>query len=111
MNAQYYWDEDPATISGHRRIRAHIGGLHCSLCTGTIEKVLGRQPGVKKVAVSLMDEQALIEYDPERARPENLLRILMDIGYTISDPRKIQSFEAEEDALTKERDDSCLLLP
>ena len=103
MNAQYYWDEEPATISGHRRIRAHIGGLHCSLCTGTIEKALGGQPGVKKVAVSLTHEQALIEYDPERARPESLLQILRDIGYTISDPRKIQSFEAEEDALTKER--------
>ena len=64
------WDEEPATRSDRRKIRARIGGLHCSLCTGTIEKALGRLPGVDKVAVSLTHEQALVEYDPKVARPE-----------------------------------------
>jgi len=75
---------------GRRRIRARIGGLHCSLCTGTIEKALGRRPGVEKVSVSLTHEQALIEFDPTRARAEDLLQILKDIGYTVSDPRKVR---------------------
>lgn len=96
------WTEEPAERSDRARIRARIGGLHCSLCTGTIEKALGREPGVNKVAVSLTHEQALVEYDPAVARPEKLLQTLRDIGYTISDPRKVRPFEEEEQELVRE---------
>ncbi|MDA8256857.1 MAG: cation-translocating P-type ATPase [Betaproteobacteria bacterium] len=97
-----FWSEEPSARPGRRRIRARIGGLHCSLCTGTIEKALGREPGVEKVAVSLTHEQALIEYDPSVARPEALLQTLTDIGYTISDPRKLRPFDEEEALLVQE---------
>lgn len=96
------WTVEPATRSDRTRIRARIGGLHCSLCTGTIEKALGAHPGVDKVAVSLTHEQALIEYDPRVAHPEELLRTLRDIGYTVSDPRKLRPFEEEERDLVRE---------
>lgn len=98
-----FWSEEPSQLPGRRRIRARIGGLHCSLCTGTIEKSLGRQPGVEKVAVSLTHEQALIEYDPDVASAEDLLQTLKDIGYTVSDPRKLRPFDEEERALVRER--------
>ena len=101
--APHFWSEEPASAPGRRRIRARIGGLHCSLCTGTIEKALGHRPGVDKVAVSLTHEQALIEYDPGVARAEDLLQTLEDIGYTVSDPRKLRPFEEEERALVRER--------
>ncbi|WGR91989.1 cation-translocating P-type ATPase [Bradyrhizobium sp. ISRA435] len=96
------WSDEPSTRPSRRKIRARIGGLHCSLCTGTIEKALGRMPGVDKVAVSLTHEQALVEYDPAIARPEELLQTLRDIGYTISDPRKLRAFEEEERDLVHE---------
>ena len=98
-----YWDVEPSATEGRERIRAKIGGLHCSLCTGTIEKAIGRHPGVDKVAVSLTHEQALIEYDPTKTRPEELLQTLKDIGYTVWDPRKTRSFEEEEADLVRER--------
>ena len=101
--APRFWSEEPSQLPGRRRIRARIGGLHCSLCTGTIEKAIGRQPGVDKVAVSLTHEQALIEYDPNVASAEELLQILKDIGYTVSDPRKLRPFDEEERALVRER--------
>ena len=96
------WSEEPAHRPDRTRIRARIGGLHCSLCTGTIEKALGGKPGVDKVAVSLTHEQALIEYDPKVARPEELLQTLRDIGYSVSDPRKVRPFEEEERELVRE---------
>src|ERR687896_1073853 len=99
----HYWSEESANRPNRRRIRARIGGLHCSLCTGTIEKALSRRPGVETVAVSLTHEQALIEYDPSVARAEDLLQTLKDIGYTISDPRKLRPFDEEERALVRER--------
>jgi P-type Cu+ transporter len=96
------WTEEPSARPNRRKVRTRIGGLHCSLCTGTIEKALGRLPGVDKVAVSLTHEQALVEYDPAVARPEHLLQTLRDIGYTISDPRKLRAFEDEERDLVRE---------
>src|SRR5574338_227422 len=96
------WSGEPASRIDHARIRARIGGLHCSLCTGTIEKALGRMPGVQKVAVSLTHEQALVEFDPHVVRPEALLQTLRDIGYTIHDPRKLRPFEEEERELVHE---------
>ena len=96
------WSEEPSDRPGRARIRARIGGLHCSLCTGTIEKALGRQKGVDKVAVSLTHEQALIEYDPQTVKPATLLQILRDIGYTIHDPNKLRPFEEEERELVHE---------
>src|SRR5438034_9984331 len=97
------WSEEPSARANRRKIRARIGGLHCSLCTGTIEKALGRLPGVDKVAVSLTHEQALIEYNPSVTQAERLLQTLKDIGYTISDPNKVRPFEDEERALVHER--------
>jgi len=89
--ASTYWADEPTSTPGHARFRAKIGGLHCSLCTGTIEQALGREPGVHRVAVSLTHEQAL-----------QLLQTLRDIGYTIWDPRKLRPFEDEERDLVRE---------
>ena len=102
-SAPNFWSEEPSQRSDRRRIRAHIGGLHCSLCTGTIEKALGKRPGVDKVSVSLTHEQTLIEFDPNVARADDLLQILKDIGYTVSDPRKVEPFEQQERELVRER--------
>lgn len=96
------WAEEPSALAGHARIRARIAGLHCSLCTGTIEKALGRQPGVDKVAVSLTHEQALVDFDPNLIGPEDILATLRDIGYDLYDPRKLRQFEEEEADLVRE---------
>jgi heavy metal translocating P-type ATPase len=96
-----YWVEEGGS-DGKARFRVKVGGLHCSLCTGTIETALGQHPGVHKVAVSLTHEQALVEYDPSQVRPEELVGTLKDLGYTIWDPRKARAFEEEERELVRE---------
>ena len=96
------WTHEPSSRPDRARIRARIAGMHCSLCTGTIEKALGRHAGVDMVAVSLTHEQALIEYDPSRVQPQTLLKTLYQMGYTISDPRKLKPFAEEEQQLLTE---------
>ncbi|WP_306168946.1 cation-translocating P-type ATPase [Halomonas sp. MMSF_3323] len=86
-----------------QRVRAHIGGLHCSLCTGTIERALGQKAGVRRVAVSLTHEQALVEYDTRENSAETLMGTLQAIGYTLSDPRKIEPYAHQERELARER--------
>ncbi len=96
------WAAEPSATPGHERIRARIAGLHCSLCTGTIEKALGRMNGVHTVAVSLTHEQALVDYDPTVVSPEQILGTLRDVGYQLYDPRKLRPFEEEERDLVRE---------
>jgi len=71
-----WWAAEPADAPNRARIRARVAGLHCSLCTGTIEKGLGRLPGVERVAVSLTHEQTLVDYDPGRIDPDRILSTL-----------------------------------
>ncbi|MFN2505248.1 MAG: cation transporter, partial [Acidimicrobiales bacterium] len=96
------WLDETIGPDGLARFRARVGGLHCSLCTGTLEKALGRRPGVAKVAVSLTHEQALVEYDPTQVRPQDLVDTLRDIGYTARDPAKVRPYEEEEAELVRE---------
>ncbi|MGB3829146.1 MAG: cation-translocating P-type ATPase [Ornithinimicrobium sp.] len=96
------WAPEPTGIEGSARIRARIAGLHCSLCTGTIEKALGRKPGVRQVSVSLTHEQALIDYETAVTTPDEILGTLRDIGYDLYDPRKLRPFEDEEADLVRE---------
>ncbi len=96
------WLDETVGPDGLARFRARIGGLHCSLCTGTLEKALGRKPGVAKVAVSLTHEQALVEYDPAQVRPQDLVDTLRDIGYSARDPAKVRPYEEEEADLVRE---------
>jgi heavy metal translocating P-type ATPase len=95
-----YWDEE--LPDGTARFRARIGGLHCSLCTGTIERALARRDGVAQVSVSLTHEQALVDYDPNRISAGELVGTLHDIGYRLYDPRKLRAYEDEEAELVRE---------
>ena len=96
------WAQEPGGAPDRARFRARVGGLHCSLCTGTLERALGRHPGVHTVAVSLTHEQALVEYDPAVVGPGELAETLRAIGYPPSDPRKVRPYDEEEWALVRE---------
>ncbi len=84
------WSLESTADPDIQRVKAHIGGLHCSLCTGTIESALGKKSGVRRVAVSLTHEQALVEFDSRENSAEVLMGTLQQIGYTRSDPRKVE---------------------
>ena len=84
------------------KLQVQVGGMSCSFCTATIERALGRMEGVSAVNVSLAHEDALIQYDPARRTPDELLETLRSLGYTIRDPDKVAAFEQQANELRRE---------
>ena len=54
----------PAEQTADSAVELQIGGMTCASCTGRIEQVVRRIPGVHSVQVQLLLEQATIEHDP-----------------------------------------------
>lgn len=87
------------TASLHMR----IGGMHCSLCEASIRRALSRLPGALEVHVSVAHGEALVRYDPERARPEDFYRTLEALGFTVQPPEEAAALAREEAELQTAR--------
>lgn len=64
------------------KVKISIEGMHCGSCASSIEMLLGMKEGVSKASVSYDDKKGELEYDPEKATLEDLLKDIHDIGYT-----------------------------
>ncbi len=84
------------------KLQVQVGGMSCSFCTATIERAIGRMDGVSAVNVSLAHEDALIQYDPARRTPDELLGTLRSLGYTIRDADKVRAYEQQAAELQRE---------
>ncbi|MBI4264677.1 MAG: heavy metal translocating P-type ATPase [Acidobacteria bacterium] len=80
-----------------------VGGMSCSFCANSIRKAIGRQKGVDDVHVSLAHEEALVRYHPDQVTDTQIEDTLRGLGYTVRDPRKVQSFEEQEAMMRRER--------
>jgi len=63
------------------RMALRIDGMHCASCVATIENSLAGEDGVIKATVSLLDEKAVVEYDPSKVTREQLERVVDSTGY------------------------------
>jgi len=84
-------------------LHVRVGGMHCSLCTQSIERALRRLDGVDEVRVSLAHEEVLVRYDPVRVPAAALTDTLRDLGYTVRDPDRADVFSEEERELARAR--------
>ncbi len=80
-----------------------IGGMQCSFCVESIGKAFRRMDGVREVSVNLAHQEALVRYEPEKIEPSEFHKFLLDMGYTIKDPNRLQEMEDELQQLKQER--------
>ena len=59
-----------------------LAGLHCSACSGIIERALQRVPGVVRVQVSAAAERATVCWVPGLTRPSLLMEAVRAAGYS-----------------------------
>ncbi len=63
------------------RLSMKIEGMHCASCVASIEKTLLSQDGVIKATVSLLDEKAVVEYNPDSVNRAELEKAVDSTGY------------------------------
>lgn len=64
------------------KLQIQIEGMHCSACARTIEKVLGKTPGVKSAVVNFAVETCSVEFDPAVVGKDEIFGAIRDLGYT-----------------------------
>ncbi|MDA2926596.1 heavy-metal-associated domain-containing protein [Acidobacteria bacterium AH-259-G07] len=58
------------TIEG----KGEIKGMVCAGCKRTVENALKKVEGVHQVAVDLKEQEARVEFDPERVKEKDLIK-------------------------------------
>jgi Cu2+-exporting ATPase len=60
-----------------------VTGMSCAACAGSVESMLGAQPGIRSVAVNFANNTALVEYTPGEADPAAWKKAIQSIGYDL----------------------------
>jgi copper chaperone CopZ len=73
-----------------RIVEVDVHGMACAFCVEGLRKTLTALPGVDKVTVSLKNNLARLELDPQNAPdPEAIKQAILDAGFTPGDVREL----------------------
>lgn len=64
-----------------KTIKLDVMGMGCQNCVNTIENALNSNEDVKRVEVSLDNEEAEIEYNAKKLDVDELINIIQASGY------------------------------
>ncbi|MDD2733653.1 MAG: heavy metal translocating P-type ATPase [Desulfuromonadaceae bacterium] len=67
----------------HATLELNITGLDCPSCAGHLETVIHGIIGVTKVTLLLVEQQAVILYNPVRTTPAAIREKIVDAGYAV----------------------------
>lgn len=60
-----------------------ISGLHCDMCTASVQKGLMHLDGVTEAKVTLQDSTAIVQYDAAKLTAEDLKKAVKKRGYEV----------------------------
>lgn len=67
--------------------------MTCAACAISVESMLKATEGVASASVNFANQTALVEYDPQRAKPQDLRQAVQSIGYDlvvdVEDPQAV----------------------
>ena len=73
---------EPVKSSSERTfLHLAITGMTCANCSGRIERVLGRKPGIYRANVNLASKRGLFEYNPSQITPEAIITQIEKTGF------------------------------
>lgn len=94
---------ESGAVAADARLQMKLGGMHCSLCTESIQKALTQLDGVQMVQVSIAHQEALVQYDAARVGLAAIEQALEAIGFSVYAPDEAAIFAREEGELRAAR--------
>lgn len=64
-----------------RSVTLSVDGMDCAACTAAIRIALKKLDGVKEAKVSYPDMRAVVDYDPARVTPDQMVAAIVKLGY------------------------------
>ncbi len=64
-----------------KEIKLDIEGMTCASCVRAVEKSLTKLDGVSFVSVNLMDEKAVVKFDPKSVKVKEMEKSVKKAGY------------------------------
>jgi Cu+-exporting ATPase len=91
--------EEEAAAEAHVRVT----GMTCSACTSAVEAAVSARRGVRRVAVSLLQNRAHVVFDPALAKVEDIIEAIEDAGFeaeiipdsAVSQPKSQKTLSAQ----------------
>lgn len=62
----------------------NVTGMTCAACSARVEKAVGRLPGVDKIAVNLLKNSMVVEYDETALDTQKIITAVTEAGYGAS---------------------------
>ncbi|MEO0271322.1 MAG: heavy metal-associated domain-containing protein, partial [candidate division WOR-3 bacterium] len=79
-----------------KQIKIKIGGMTCASCVRRVENSLKNLKGILNVNVNLATESAIITYDENFLKIDNIKKRINDIGYKFLGISSDESYEIDE---------------
>lgn len=74
------WNDVTMTASS-KTVTLAVKNMTCALCPITVKKALKKVPGVNGVTVDFSKKSVSVVFDPEKVKPEMLVKATTDAGY------------------------------
>ncbi|KEQ30923.1 hypothetical protein N180_20155 [Pedobacter antarcticus 4BY] len=58
-------------------------GMTCAACAGSVESIIGSQPGVNKAEVNYATQSVKILFRPDQVQPTTFQKAVQSIGYDL----------------------------
>lgn len=80
--------EQTQLANGLNRVVIPVEGMTCATCEIAVRHALRRIDGVKSTEVSAANNTAIVDYEPAKTNPEQLVAAINSTGYRASLPNK-----------------------
>jgi mercuric transport protein len=67
-------------------IALSVEGMTCAACSVTVRAALKKLDGVKDAKVTVSDKRVVVEYEPEKVTPQQMVDAVNKLGYQASLP-------------------------
>lgn len=82
----------------------NVTGMTCASCSARVEKAVGRLPGVDKIAVNLLKNSMVVEYDETELDTQKIIGAVTEAGYGASLKDAAQQGKAAKSAQASAND-------